>query len=71
MSERKGANLARDNTRLDKISRRRFEKDQMIFREHEVGDLAFIIAEGEVEILKEGSEGMTSLRILIKGAMFG
>ena len=63
--------LNRSNSKLDKIGRRRFEKDHMIFREHEIGDLAFIIAEGEVEILKEGQEGHISLRILKKGAMFG
>ena len=51
--------------------RRRYEKDQTIFREHEAGDQAFIIAEGQVEIQKETSEGPESLGVLKKGSMFG
>ena len=63
--------LDRTNSRLADVGRRRFEKDHYIFRERETGDLAFIIAEGQVEILKETEEGPVSLRILQKGAMFG
>ena len=54
-----------------KSGRRRFENNHFIFREHEVGDLAFIIAEGRVEILKETPKGPVSMRVLKKGAMFG
>ena len=63
--------LTRANTRLADVSRRRFERDHFIFREHESGDRAYIIAEGNVEILKESAEGLVSLRVLNVGAMFG
>lgn len=51
--------------------RKRYEKDRIIFREYERGDEAFIILDGEVEILKETEDGPERLRILGKGAMFG
>ena len=63
--------LTRTNTRLADVSRRRFERDHFIFREHEPGERAYIIAEGSVEILKESVEGLVSLRVLNVGAMFG
>jgi len=63
--------LTRANTRLADVSRRRFERDHFIFREHEPGERAYIIAEGTVEILKESAEGLVSLRVLNVGAMFG
>ena len=63
--------LTRANTRLADVSRRRFERDHFIFREHESGERAYIIAEGSVEILKESDEGLVSLRVLKAGAMFG
>ena len=50
---------------------RRFEVDRFIFRQHEKGDQAFIIQNGQVEILKESPKGLVSLRVLEKGAMFG
>ena len=71
MTDQSETILKRTNERLADIGRRRFEKDHLIFREHESGDNAFIIAEGKVEILRETSEGPMSLRILQKGAMFG
>ena len=52
-------------------TRKRYDKDRIIFREHERGDEAFIILDGEVEILKETEDGSERLRILKKGAMFG
>ena len=63
--------LTRTNPRLADVSRRRFERDHFIFREHEPGERAYIIAEGSVEILKESAEGLVSLRVLNVGAMFG
>ena len=63
--------LTRTNARLADVSRRRFERDHFIFREHESGERAYIIAEGSVEILKESDEGLVSLRVLKAGAMFG
>ena len=71
MNKKPTPDLNRTNARLSDVGRRRFEKDQFIFREHETGDLAFIIAEGQVEILKDYNGNLTSLRVLEKGAMFG
>ena len=71
MTEVPSNDLTRTNTRLADVSRRRFERDHFIFREHESGERAYIIAEGNVEILKESAEGLVSLRVLKEGAMFG
>ena len=71
MTDNSSNDLTRTNARLADVSRRRFERDHFIFREHESGERAYIIAEGNVEILKEGPEGLVSLRILKAGAMFG
>ena len=71
MNKKSTPDLNRTNARLSDVGRRRFEKDQFIFREHETADLAFIIAEGQVEILKDSGGDLTSLRVLEKGAMFG
>ena len=71
MTDNLDNDLTRTNARLADVSRRRFERDHFIFREHESGERAYIIAEGSVEILKEGAEGLVSLRILKAGAMFG
>ena len=71
MNKKPTPDLNRTNARLSDVGRRRFEKDQFIFREHETGDLAFIIAEGKVEFLKDSNGDLTSLRVLEKGAMFG
>ena len=71
MTDTPDNDLTRTNTRLADVSRRRFERDHFIFREHESGERAYIIAEGSVEILKESDEGLVSLRVLNVGAMFG
>ena len=70
MTDTPSQDLKRTNTRLADVNRRRFERDHFIFREHESGERAYIIAEGSVEILKESDEGLVSLRILNVGAMF-
>ena len=71
MTDTPSNDLTRTNNRLADVSRRRFERDHFIFREHESGERAYIIAEGNVEILKESDEGLVSLRVLKAGAMFG
>jgi len=71
MTDTPDNDLTRTNARLADVSRRRFERDHFIFREHESGERAYIIAEGSVEILKESDEGLVSLRVLKAGAMFG
>ena len=63
--------LQTTNTRLSGIGRKRYDRNQVIFREHEKGDMAYIIANGQVEIVKESDNGPTILGILEKGAMFG
>ena len=71
MTDNPSQDLTRTNSRLADVNRRRFERDHFIFREHESGERAYIIAEGSVEILKESAEGLVSLRVLNVGAMFG
>ena len=71
MTDTPSQDLTRTNSRLADVNRRRFERDHFIFREHESGERAYVIAEGSVEILKESDQGLVSLRILKAGAMFG
>jgi len=58
-------------SRIADVKRRDFKHNQFIFRENEIGDQAFIILEGKVEILKIKEEGHEILAVLDKGAMFG
>jgi CRP-like cAMP-binding protein len=71
MADASNQNLSSNNSRLSDVDRRQFQRDAYIFREHEQGDRAYIIAKGKVEILKQGPEGPISLRVLQEGAMFG
>ena len=63
--------LQSTNTRLSGIERKKYDRDQVIFREHENGDMAYIIANGQVQIIKESDNGPKILGVLEKGAMFG
>ena len=63
--------LQSTNTRLSGIERKKYDRDQVIFREHENGDVAYIIANGQVQIIKESDNGPKVLGVLEKGAMFG
>ena len=63
--------LQSTNTRLSGIERKKYDRDQVIFREHENGDVAYIIANGKVQIIKESDNGPKVLGVLEKGAMFG
>ena len=63
--------LQSTNTRLSGIGRKKYDRDQVIFREHENGDVAYIIANGKVQIIKESDNGPKVLGVLEKGAMFG
>ena len=71
MTEQLDKNSKQSYNPATQTGSRRFERDHFIFRQYEKGDQAFIIQNGEVEILKETPEGMVSLRVLEKGAMFG
>ena len=71
MNTNASTGLQSTNTRLSGIERKKYDRDQVIFREHENGDVAYIIANGQVQIIKESDNGPKVLGILEKGAMFG
>ena len=71
MNTNTSSGLQTTNAQLSGIGRKRYDRDQIIFREHENGDMAYIIANGQVQILKESNKGQTVLAVLEKGAMFG
>ena len=71
MNTNTSAGLQSTNTRLSGIERKKYNRDQVIFREHENGDMAYIIANGQVQIIKESDNGPKVLGVLEKGAMFG
>ena len=71
MNTNTSTGLQSTNTRLSGIARKKYDRDQVIFREHENGDMAYIIANGQVQIVKESDNGPKVLGVLEKGAMFG
>ena len=71
MNTNTSTGLQSTNTRLSGIARKKYDRDQVIFREHENGDMAYIIANGQVQIIKESDNGPKILGVLEKGAMFG
>ena len=71
MNTNASTGLQSTNTRLSGIERKKYDRDQVIFREHENGDVAYIIANGNVQIIKESDNGPKVLGVLEKGAMFG
>ena len=71
MNTNTSTGLQSTNTRLSGIERKKYDRDQVIFREHENGDVAYIIANGQVQIIKESDNGPKILGVLEKGAMFG
>jgi len=71
MNTNTSTGLQSTNTRLSGIERKKYDRDQVIFREHENGDVAYIIANGQVQIIKESDNGPKVLGVLEKGAMFG
>ena len=71
MNTNTSSGLQSTNTRLSGIARKKYDRDQVIFREHENGDMAYIIANGQVQIIKESDNGPKILGVLEKGAMFG
>ncbi len=52
-------------------NRKSFEEGRYVFREHEVGDEAFIIEEGTVEIVRLTEEGVIILASIGPGEIFG
>ena len=71
MNTNPSTGLQTTNTRLSGIGRKKYDRNQVIFREHENGDMAYIIADGQVQIVKESDNGPTVLGVLERGAMFG
>ena len=71
MNTNTSTGLQSTNTRLSGIERKKYDRDQVIFREHENGDVAYIVANGQVQIMKESDNGPKVLGVLEKGAMFG
>ena len=71
MNTNPSTSLQTTNTRLSGIGRKKYDRNQVIFREHENGDMAYIIADGQVQIVKESDNGPTVLGVLETGAMFG
>ena len=71
MNTNTSTGLQSTNTGLSGIERKKYDRDQVIFREHENGDEAYIIANGQVQIIKESDNGPKVLGVLEKGAMFG
>ncbi len=54
------------------VEKRSYNDGQFIFREREVGDMAFVVAAGKVEIVKQGEGGEYSvLGVIGQGGMFG
>ncbi len=56
---------------LDKLDRKIYPKGQLIFTEGDDGCCAFIIEEGEVEIVHPNAQGEYRLSLLKKGELFG
>ena len=71
MNTNPSTGLQTTNARLSGIERKKYDRNQVIFREHENGDSAYIIANGQVQIVKESDNGPAVLGILERGAMFG
>ncbi len=57
--------------RINLAERRTFRPGQYIFREGEIGDLAYVVCFGKVEIVKKRDGQEVVLGTLGEGAMFG
>lgn len=60
---------ATDNNQ--RMAQRTVAPKEIIFREGETGDFAYILQSGKVEILKHAEHGEVSLAVLEEGAVFG
>jgi CRP/FNR family transcriptional regulator, cyclic AMP receptor protein len=58
-------------SRISDAKRLQMVDGQHIFREHESGDAAYVVLEGQVTIYRAGERGDEVLATLGKGAMFG
>ena len=61
--------MATNNDRI--LERKTYPPEAMIFKEGDVGDRAYVIQSGEVEIVKDVGGSETILGTMGKGAFFG
>lgn len=57
--------------RTSTMERRHFTRGQYIFREEERGEMAFLVVQGEVEIVKTTTTGETVLGTVQERGLFG
>jgi len=53
------------------VQNRTVDQGKYVFREREVGDLAFVILKGEIDILRSTEEGEILLNTISQGTLFG
>jgi len=56
---------------FDELDREIYSSDQIVFKHGEMGDCAYLIEEGRVEILVAKNEGDRRIRVIGKGELFG
>ncbi len=56
---------------FDEYDREIFDRGQLIFELGDLGDCAYLIEEGEVEVLVIKPEGEHRIRLIGKGELFG
>ncbi len=71
MSEGNQTDNGKDDRRASKVEIREIHDKQYVFREREVGDLAFIVNSGSIEIVKNIDGKEVVLGNVGKGGMFG
>lgn len=58
--------------RAERVGRAHFEPGDEIIQQGEIGDLFYVIADGEVEVIREGGDGSESvITRLVEGEFFG
>jgi tetratricopeptide (TPR) repeat protein len=61
-----------DVYRTEKVDRSHYQKDSYVFKQGDVADYFYVIEEGQVEIVKQNSDGTeTILAVLKEGESFG
>jgi len=65
--------MAKDNNDDSPVGlpQQTFPAGEVIFREGMIGDVAYVVHEGEVEISRTGPKGRKVLGIIRRGGMFG
>lgn len=60
-----------NDSRISAAERREIRPNHYVFRENETGDLAFVVMEGTVEIVKQTKNSDVVIATVRKGGMFG